>query len=378
MKPNTKANKSKSSSQSKNVKQLIHEEEKDLRKESYSNLKKAQKDLLDKHTDAYNQMVADPRGADPVRSITTRGGYPGLTGIAKTKCKFTMTVGTLGFGYCMFDPQSCGPRTSYSVGWYTNAAYGGSGSSVPVVNGAGVTIISWAQAPFTNQAYDPLQLQARCIAAALYVTPSSSVTNQSGTLRLLEIPGHYVGTTGFTIDTIGNHPRTRKIRAAQLGDPQILNVLNWHPQASAISGANNSVLSSPIDDAVFRSYPARTLDTVDSVSLIATIEGSAGNTYDCEFWAVYEMRGSLVNSQQPTFSNPMGEAILWNAYAHKNISGWNATAAEASKAYAAAATHSANQVEPGGGHPYLKQGLEAGKMVMELAREVGGFFGTFA
>jgi len=356
---------------------LLKDEVKNQREADYKSMKKAQKELLDRQTEAYNAMVCDPRGSDPVRSITTQGGYPGLTGLYRCKARFTVAVGTSGVGYVVADPQVCGPRGGVNFYFYTGATFAGTGAATLATSGIGVVGQLWADAPFSAADVSPKELQGRLVASAIYLTPDSSVTNMSGTIHMLEFPGHYLGSAAsWSIDSIKSHPRTRKIRAAQLGDPKILNVLNWHPQALGQSIQNNAGIQTIQNDSFFRSYQAATADPLNSASLCVIVSGEPGNTYDCEIWAVYEARGTRVMNPQPTYCNPMGEAVLWNAYSHKGLSGWNATTGEAVQAYTAAATHSAANILPGA-HDLLKQSVGAGKMLLDTAKEIGGFFGAF-
>lgn len=375
-----KANKINPKSQ---IQHQISEQERSEKRQTYESLKSLSKEAMTKHAEKYLSMVADPRGNEPVRSITTRGGYPGRTGLYVQKTEITVFVGSNGYGYCHVDPQFMGPTGGPGSlgGFYSTATASALPSATfasyaPAGVSPGQGGIFWgSSAPFTKG--NPTEaLTGRCIAAAMYILPDSSVTTQSGHINLFENPGHMQYGHTISGDTIAAHKATRKIRATQLGDTSVLNVLNWHPQASAVGGDGSAVTQALMnDDALFRSYPSIVGNlTLTTTPLFATFYGSPGNSYNVEIWAVYEARGSLVSNLEASWSNPMAEAIIWNAFAHKTISGWNSTAKEAVASYQAAAIHVAKSLSPDFGKK-VQKAVGLGTEIYNLAKNVGGFFG---
>lgn len=320
----------------------------------------------------YLEYLVDPRGNQMGRVPYGPGFYKRSSAV-EVVCRGTVAVGTLGNGWLLVSPSNAGPTSNGICAVTTTAAY--ASLQPPYAIGAGSAATSWAEAPYTLP-QTPENVLYRVVACAIYLTPTGSATAQDGTLYMLEYPGHMCDVMSDT--TFQSHPETRTVRAIQLGDPSILNVLNWHPMRayqSSITGAG--VLgSTPVDDFAFRATPAGIGTTFNYPELGVCISGTTGTQFAFEIRCGYEVIGAAAVAPQPTVYDSRGMDLVFNTLSMKGISGWIGKPSHAEHAYYAAARKAQDRIKSGKaskGASWADKYLNGAKDVLALAREVGGF-----
>ncbi len=191
--------------------------------------------IVSKSAQDYWDFLGDPFSNKPSRPVWYTGAYTGNTGLVSARTKGVVTIGTGGYGFVMFTmdrgpsskPADC-PVTA------TSSAYTGVGSTTLDTAAVGTFAGTLLDVPY-GSTESRVELIYRPIAGAMRITPRGSMTSQDGIIAFLEVPGHIsqFGSTTFdslTSDNVVQHPRCRVIRAAQLGDPSVVNQINWHPQ----------------------------------------------------------------------------------------------------------------------------------------------------
>jgi hypothetical protein len=299
---------------------------------------------LSKPAERYYKSLIDPRSANASRLPSLMGGYVESSAARHYKCRTTATVGTGGFGFAFAMPTTCGPVSGRVAMVSTTAIYAGTApSGFPTAVGAGEQVSEWVDAEFTAASNVPaLDAVYRTVSAAVYITPTSGMTTAGGTIHLLEMPGHISGT--FSLGEAQSHPRTRTIRGLQAGDPRDLNVLNWHPAGSSTVITFTNQITNAVNDFQFRGLPqGANLSVCSANELLIVFAGAAGQTYDIELHAVYELVGKKVKGQKRAYYDSRGMDLVLNGLGAKNISGWVGTPSEAERAYSHAMVHAADQ-----------------------------------
>lgn len=285
-------------------------------------------------------MVIDPKRSPASRPPYNLGGFQGRTELVSTKCNVDFFTGANGVGFLVANPTKCGPLSDRILALYTIAANTYVlGSAIPAGPLAGNALaLNWATGTIgTSTSWAQSQYSYRCVAFAIYIYPMGSATAQQGEIYLFENPTHI--STGQTIASVEASPYTRAIRGVQTGDPEIENVLNWHPRKCAWG---NFVTSPPVtadvdlymDDFSFLNAPTLAqAPNMGEAPIIVTISGAAGAAYHAEVHGVYECIGTAARNLKPAYMDTRGWDLISSAFATKILSGWVGTSREARIGY---------------------------------------------
>lgn len=301
---------------------------------------------LSKHMMEYIAHATNPKAEKVALRPAPAGTYVGLCEPKPVLARGELVVGSGGYGVLAVSLNTAACCADRAIGTVTDATFaGGSPTPIPSSAATGVTPIYAVGCPQTgvgltgNTGESYLSLVN---AGAILVKPVDSATAQNGVIDLLEVQGHPVisGTTPLTIGQVASHPRTRVVDGVQLGSPNFLNVLNWHPQTSEKEGGQY------ITSDNFWRAPSGALAGIDQYELIVVVQGDPGTRYFYEIYASYALRGSRTTPSVPMYSDPIGEAIYMNAIADKRMSGWVGSTGLAKAIYASVVAHSARRLQP--------------------------------
>jgi len=274
----------------------------------------------------YLDCVIDPKRASPARIPTLMGGDPGLTSLIKTKIETTVTIGTSGFGYILLgSPSYNGFYSDRSAICYTGASFAGT-----TVSAGAATGVNFAAFPTPYTAASATQqYDYRLVGMSVEVFPTSSVTNQNGSIGMLE-PASRSSLGGSNADQLGSWTRARYVRGTQIGDPSVKVVLNIHPQEQVILNAPTSTLS-PFEFINF-SGGAAVLDANGQAGIV-WFEGIAGTNFKFEVYATYEFRGKGAPNPKVGLTNERDMNLALNTFRFKSLSGWVGHPMDAHRGY---------------------------------------------
>jgi hypothetical protein len=340
---------------------------------SFDDIKKENERIISPAAQAYWDYLSDPFNNKQARPVFYDGNYTGNTGLVPGRVKGVVTIGTGGSGFVMFTLDR-GP-TSKAVDCpvtFTGGVY--AGSSATAYNTAGVEVYgaAMADAPY-NSTETRTELVWRPVGGAMRITPRGSLTTQDGVMTMLEIPGHasQFGTTTFdseSFDTLLQHPRTRVIRAAQLGDPSVVNQINWHPQGMENRPATNAGYATEVvNDVKFRPFNSANT-TRQFGDCIIGFQGTSQLTYEFEFVGLWETKGSKASGLRPSVQDAHASAIIFNTLCRLKMSGMVGKPHEFHDAYHVALHHSAKKTVA-----HVKNWVDIGRDIAGIVREVAGF-----
>lgn len=337
----------------------------------------------------YARMLADTKNNAQVACIAPTLDMAQQVKFIPCTASFQMSVGLFGYGFAVINPTTGGP-TGNTQGWYTTPAWGGAGSNSLIENAA-CTTFTYTESSFVGSPTKFSTKLFRTVACCAYVTPVGSALQQNGRLFLHEAAGHTVVATQVVLDKLKSSARTRSIRGVQMGDPAVLNVLNWHPKAGAAftslqaGGINEqgNVLSNIVNDLTFRSLPQPTdpgvVDIRRNCELIIIVTGEPGALYDVDVVTYYEMIGPDVDVNIPMIVSSEQFDLVRNALGFKKVSGSIGKPAEIAKSYSAFIEHT-SRVAHGRSVPdqpwyrsMLEQAKDVGGFALAASKAVGSF-----
>lgn len=292
------------------------------------------------------EMLVDTKRAAPVRPVYSMGGSESQSMLVSTKAEVDLAVGTGGVGFALVNPVTAGPTSDRTCCLYSTSASTLTASGALPIVGAGAGVVAtlqwqtgalWA----ANAAWSRYQGSFRCVACSLYISPTSSATNQNGVVYLFESQTHQ--SSGATVQQIESALQTRAIRAVQTGDPSVENVVNWHPKVAIQYFASQPAVDGGyIDDFRFRVAQALATDAnMGDTHIGAIVTGASGSTYHVEIYAVYELVGTSTNNLRPRYYDDVGWSHIQNAINRKMMAGWIGTGSGAQKAYKQAVVQTA-------------------------------------
>jgi hypothetical protein len=347
-----------------------------LRREAhktFDDMERQNREFVSKAAMDYWNFLSDPFNNKPCRPVWFDGAYTGNTGLVSGHLKGVAQVGSGGYGFISLT-MGRGPTTKVADApiSYTNGSYAGTAATVIDVGAVGVNYAALTDVPYdSTEGYS--QLLWRPVAAAIKVTPRGSMTSQDGVITMLEIPGHnnLFFSTQYGVQsyvTTVQHPRTRIIRGAQLGDPSVVNQMNWHPQMSNSDGSTNSGGANyVVNDTVFRSFNLSNT-TRQIGELLVQFEATANLQFEFEAILVWETKGAKAVGLRPSIQDAHASAIIFNTLCRQRLSGMVGKPHEFRASYQTAMHESARKTVA-----KAKDWLEVGKDVASIAKEVAGF-----
>lgn len=274
------------------------------------------RNTLSKPAERYMRCVVDPRSNTSARTVAPTG-FSGRSGIVSCKARVTVITGTQSYGYLGVSPVLAGPVSDRPpvIATTSSTSILSSGSAIPVAAvGSQIETVTWNNVPQAAASIVSFSQYAwRPVAFAVYVTPSSAVTAQGGTMYLHESPSH-AAVDGLSLSTIANAKCTRQVSGTQLaGDGSII-CLNYHP-CHGLSGETAS------NDLEFNSTGSATAG-VTGQTLSIVFEAATGTSFQCEVFGVYEVTGSNVQNARHRVQDSRGWDILVNSFTEHSLSGW--------------------------------------------------------
>jgi len=351
--------------------------EKNHQQRVHRNFDSIEKDIhgeISHAAEAYWNFLSNPFQESPARPVFYDGTYVGNTGLVRGALKATMTVGTQGIGWVSMTMDR-GPtsKTADCPVVYSTAAFATDANTTLATNAVGMAFGQLTQAPYSSSE-SRLELLYRPVAGALRITPRGSMTSQDGTIAFLEIPGHVgqYGTTSFDGSTYNyflSHPRTRVVRAAQLGDPSVVNQLNWHPQAADNAPVINSGYpeQAAINDIKFRPFNA-TNTTAQFGDCHLLVSATPGLQFEIEFVGVWEVKGAKATGLKPSIQDAHASAIIFNTLCRQKLSGLVGKPFEFRGAYQAPLHHTIKKTVAS-----ARDWLDVGRDIAGIVKEVAGF-----
>ncbi len=345
------------------------------------------RDMLSLPAERLLQAMVSPRDAEACPRIDTLGGYAQAVLPDKAKAVCQVAVGTNGVGFCAIGFNN-GPSSNLSVCRVSDATYTGTqATQIPGISGAtpGVSNIQWGSVPYLPPGgINSAGMQFRTVAGAAYVSPEGSANSQNGNLYLLELPGHCFAIDGanMSFTQAMTHERTRHIKGVQLGDPTVENVLNWHPVVASqlVNSSGAGPVNSFINENAWAPVPTSTGGTPDTInpSLLVVVTGLPGAIYNIEIHAIFELRGYQIAGAKPPYYDSRGQDLIFNALAHKMVSGWVGRPQEAEASYKHQVVRTAQRADDvPDGVAELPEGHRENKSVwndlFHMAKEVAGF-----
>ncbi len=339
----------------------------------FEDIKRENEKLISPAAQAYWDYLSDPFSNKQARPVFYDGCYTGNTGLVPGRAKGVVTIGTAGVGFIMFTldrgPTSKAADCPVS---FTGGVY--AGTSATAYNTAAAEVYG---AAMTDVPYDSTESRTeliwRPVGGAMRITPRGSLTNQDGIMTMIEIPGHMsqYGTTTYdseSFDTLLQHPRTRVIRAAQLGDPSVVNQLNWHPQSSESAQVQNSgYAQNVVNDVKFRPFNSANT-TRQFGDCIIGFQGTSQLTFEFEFVGLWETKGSKASGLRPSIQDAHASAIIFNTLCRQKMSGLVGKPHEFHDAYHVALHHSAKKTVA-----HVKNWVDIGRDIAGIVKEVAGF-----
>lgn len=340
---------------------------------SYVEIERESREGISKAAQDYWDFLSNPFDNKPSRPVFYDGTYIGSTGLVTGRVKGALTVGTGGCGWVMMTMDR-GPssKAEDSPVSFTTVTYTGGIGTEFNTGHVGVQGGVMPDVPYTSTE-TRTDLLWRPVGGALRITPRGSMTNQDGVMMMIEIPGHasQFGNTSFesnSFNSLVSHPRSRIIRAAQLGDPGVVNQLNWHPQAAENSAATNHGYANEMtSDIKFRGFnPNNT--TRQFGDCIIAVDATAGLTFEFEFIGVWETKGAKATGLRPSIQDAHASAIIFNTLCRLKVSGLVGRPHEFTQNYHVALHETARKTVA-----HARNWVEVGKEIASLVKEVVGF-----
>lgn len=199
--------------------------------------------------------------------------------------KGTLSTGTTGFGFIMFDPVGAAVNDRSSV-WASDSSYA---AGVTAISGAGVVATN-SNSQYSSAdigATNPLN-QFRVVGAGVRIRYAGTELNRGGFVNALADPTHS-NQTGASLLTIRAEPEAKQFPVNR----------EW-----------TTVLYRPVFNDELNYQSDWTLAVPAHVIVVTAASAATPLTYEYECFTVHEFQGRSVKGMTPSHSDPTGFAAV--------------------------------------------------------------------